>query len=581
MAGKISFHFDDGYKSFYRDVFPIFRAAGVVGCLAISENPVSMTFDEALFMQEAGWEIISHSKNHIRMREPLDADTAEQEIVESKRILEEKGFKIRQFVTPYSTCYRSMEPLLEANYDAAFTVYKNSAKDRIEDLVISRPVNAYRLNRAVMSGKTLDELKEYVDFVSANDAWLILYDHDIGAGNNITAQALAALVGYCKEKGVDILTSSDALDSERCKTKVIQEGFDGVRCFVHTRSAVYENKILMTSQLMQVVGSDCFECIQANYSADGGRSWSGFVKSDCFAERYHDGMRTVCSDMTPLYHKKTGKFIVTGHTVDYDADSIYPVDAVRRARDVSYAVFDESTGKFNEAKYVKKPHPRFADYGSGCSQCLELENGDILIPIAFREPILGGKEASRVSVMRCSFDGEVLECKEMGRDLMVTDEPRGIGEASIIFSRGRYYLTIRGDTYGYVSESEDGLNFTDPKKWCWENGEIVPTYNTQSHWLTLGDKLYLVYTRRDGKNDHVFRHRAPLYCAEVNRESLTLIRDSEFAVVPERGARLGNFGVCQIDEDTALVTASEWMQPAGCEKYGSNNAVWLSEVKNV
>ena len=102
MSGKISFHFDDGYRSFYEEVFPIFSAAGVVGCLALCANPASMTFDEALLMQEAGWEIISHSRNHIKMNSPLTDAQAYEEIVESKRILEENGFKIRQFVTPYS-----------------------------------------------------------------------------------------------------------------------------------------------------------------------------------------------------------------------------------------------------------------------------------------------------------------------------------------------------------------------------------------------------------------------------------------------------------------------------------------------
>ena len=580
MPGKISFHFDDGYKTFYTEAFPIFKEMGAVGCLAVTAAPVSMTFEEILEMQSAGWEVMSHSKSHIRMKEKIDTDIAEEEIADSKRILEEKGLVIKQFVTPYSECHRAFETVIQKHYDAAFTVYKNSAEESIEDLVISRPTNAYRLNRAVMCGKTAEDLKKYVDYVSQNDAWLILYDHDIGAGNNVTSQILKDVLAYCKEKGVEILTSSEALEKEKCKTKIIREGFDGIRCFVHTRSAVGDNRILMTSQLMQVAGSDCFECLQANYSSDGGRSWSGFFPNECFSERYHDGVRTVCSDMTPLYHKKTGKFIVTGHTVDYYADSIYPVDTVRRARDVSYSVFDEEKMKFTEVKFLKKPHPRFADCGSGCSQCYELENGDLLVPVAFSEPLLGGKEISRVSVMRCSFDGEELLFKDMGRALVVSDEERGIGEASVMFCCGRYYLTVRGNNYGYISVGEDGINFTDPKKWRWENGETVPTYNTQSHFFTLGDRLYLVYTRRDGKNDHVFRNRAPLYCAEVDKDSLTLICGSEFAVVPERGARLGNFGVCRMNENTAIVTASEWMQPQGCEKYGSNNAVWLSEIKN-
>ena len=104
----------------------------------------------------------------------------------------------------------------------------------------------------------------------------------------------------------------------------------------------------------------------------------------------------------------------------------------------------------------------------------------------------------------------------------------------------------------------------------------MQNYNTQQHWMTVGDELYLVYTRRGADNDHVFRHRAPLFAARV--ENMRLVKESEFVVVPERGARLGNFGVTNFDDNTAVVMAAEWMQPAGCEKYGSDNSIFLSFV---
>ena len=55
-------------------------------------------------------------------------------------------------------------------------------------------------------------------------------------------------------------------------------------------------------------------------------------------------------------------------------------------------------------------------------------------------------------------------------------------------------------------------------------------------------------------------------------------RETEQAVVPERGARLGNFTVASgCGEETWLITA-EWMQPKGCEKYGSDNSLWLVKM---
>ena len=111
----------------------------------------------------------------------------------------------------------------------------------------------------------------------------------------------------------------------------------------------------------------------------------------------------------------------------------------------------------------------------------------------------------------------------------------------------------------------------------YEDGSLLDSYNTQQHWMRLGEELYLVYTRRGANNDHVFRHRAPLFAARV--ENMKLVRDSEFAVVPERGARLGNFGITQLSDNSAMVMAAEWMQPKGCEAYGSDNTIWACVVE--
>lgn len=215
MAGKVSFHFDDGFRSVYEQCFPVFAEAGAVGCVAMPARGSHLSHAELLEMQKAGWEILSHSMMHVSMREPMSEKDAWNEIVESKRVLEEAGFKIRQFVTPMSQCHESMIPLLKEHYDAAFTVYTNSLTEPIEKLVIERPVNPHKLHRCCTSGKTIDELKAYVDYVAENNAWLVFYDHDLAVKGNITRTTLRALLEYCNEKGVAVVTSSTALEDEK------------------------------------------------------------------------------------------------------------------------------------------------------------------------------------------------------------------------------------------------------------------------------------------------------------------------------------------------------------------------------
>lgn len=131
---------------------------------------------------------------------------------------------------------------------------------------------------------------------------------------------------------------------------------------------------------------------------------------------------------------------------------------------------------------------------------------------------------------------------------------------------------------GYVAVSDDGLHFEAPRPWCFDDGSELGNYNTQQHWVSRGDDLYLVYTRRGLDNDHVFRHRAPLLMAQVDPERLQVIRGSEAELVPNRGARLGNFSVTDVGPGETWVVVAEWMQPEGCERYGSDNTIWAVRI---
>lgn len=146
------------------------------------------------------------------------------------------------------------------------------------------------------------------------------------------------------------------------------------------------------------------------------------------------------------------------------------------------------------------------------------------------------------------------------------------------------YGKVKGNDFdGYITKSKDGLNFETPKKLFFDNGSIVGNYNTQTHFLENVGKVYLVYTRKGANNDHVFRHRAPLFVAQVNEDSLTLKKSTERAIIPERGARLGNFGCSKLSEGKWVVVAAEWMQGAkkwqGCMKYGSDNSIFATEIE--
>ncbi len=356
----------------------------------------------------------------------------------------------------------------------------------------------------------------------------------------------------------------------KVNTTVIRSGYDGKRCFVHARFCETPEFLIATAQYLDVTGCDLFDGIYSSKSYDGGSTWTEFAPEEGLSPTVEGEYTVVGCDGTPMYHRKTGKVIILGHMAQYDKDGRIPAD---RKRSTWYSVYDEKNGCFSRIKFVKMPGS-IPDSGNGCGQSTELENGELLIPIYMKKPNVSDKFVS--AVMRCSFDGENIELIEIGNEL-IFNISRGAYEPSIFFHKGIYYMTVRNDDCALWAKSSDGLHYGELCSWEWDDGSVLQSYNTQQHFMTVGDDLYLVYTRRGADNDHVFRHRAPLFAAKVN-DKVQLIRESEIVVAPERGARLGNFCALSMSDGRGAVMAAEWMQPLGCERYGSNNAVYLSFI---
>jgi acetyl esterase/lipase len=375
---------------------------------------------------------------------------------------------------------------------------------------------------------------------------------------------------------------------------VATQGFGGEFCWVHARAGAMpaagrsDPAVVMTLQKLQLSGSDVFYALNEMRTSDGGKTWTRPVEHKSFArvpfefDGHKDLEITVC-DFSPKWHAKTGKLLGTGHTVVYENNHVRRV----RPRATAYAVYDPAAAAWSRWRTIEMPdEARFRNAGAGSVQRVDLANGDVLLPIYFKEI---GKTQYATTVLRCEFDGETLRYREHGSELTLPVK-RGLYEPSLAEFGGRYFLTMRNDDHGYVSVSEgkDSLKFSPPKKWTFDDGSDLGNYNTQQHWVRHPRHgLWLVYTRKGAGNDHVFRHRAPVFIAKVDPEKLHIIRSTEQILVPEKGARLGNFGVTEISENETWVTAAEWMQGPGPNYHdpkplvarGADNRVWVAKVK--
>lgn len=364
----------------------------------------------------------------------------------------------------------------------------------------------------------------------------------------------------------------------------VLSGFNGEFCWFHPRAGSIPGMgknggpaIVMTLQKWFVSASDYFSGLSVMRTDDLGKTWTGPEERPELSWRPEGEGRVVgICDFQPGFHRKTGKLIDLGHTVRYENGKLAPEP---RARATAYTVFDPKTNTWQTWREIEMPDKeKFFSAGAGCAQWLCEPDGSLLIPFYFRGRTNDRMSCYSATTMRCTFDGETISYVTHGDELKL-DVPRGFCEPSITFFSDRYYMTLRNDVKGYVSLSDDGLHWAEPRPWAFDDGSELGSYNTQQHWVTHSDGLFLAYTRRGANNDHIPRNRAPLFIAQVDAEKLFVVRSTERILMPERGAMLGNFGVVTVNENETWVTDAEGMHPPENLNRGATGAVFAARVK--
>ena len=401
------------------------------------------------------------------------------------------------------------------------------------------------------------------------------YSAGVAFGGNLRASAAAAPAAQDGDKSPDY----------RIELTTARRGFDrrtDQRCWAQARAGIIPPApgdpdgmptALITTQPLLLSGSDVYYAVHQMVSKDLGQTWTDPQVCPTLERRKpRTDVDVALCDFTPMWHAASGRLLGTGHTAWYLNNRLMP----KRPRETGYSVYDASTSAWSAWKTLQMPQrPEFNSAGAGSTQRVDLPDGQILLPIYFKRP---DDRCYSATVVRCRFDGSTLQYVEHGDELK-HDVPRGFCEPSLTQFRDRFYLTLRNDVRGYVTRGDDGLNFEPPRPWTFDDGSELGNYNTQQHWVTHSTGLFLVYTRRGANNDHVFRHRAPLFIARVDPERLCVVRESERVLVPQRGARMGNFGVADVGPEETWVVTTEWMQPVGVERHGSDNSVFVAKIR--
>lgn len=331
--------------------------------------------------------------------------------------------------------------------------------------------------------------------------------------------------------------------------------------------------------LQEIGGSDYFGPVHFSESRDLGKNWTPprpIASLDRIPVAGHDGLLAGVCDVTPQYHAATKTVLALGHVVFYRGPKFANKDQL--ARFPVYTVRNQD-GSWSQRKQLHWDDPRGAFiYSNNCGQRVVMPDGDIMMSFTF------GPESKHrmVAGVRCTFDGQTLRVAKVGKPL-THPVGRGLLEPSVTRFDDQFFMTIRAeDGHGYVAVSEDGIDYEPQQAWRWDDGQAIGMSTTQQHWVTHGDALFLVYTRKDPSNQNVIRWRSPLWISRVDPSRRVLIRESEQTVLPLVGdgvaepdtvALMGNFNVTPASPSETWVTVGEWMP-----KQNAKGNVLLSRI---
>jgi len=391
--------------------------------------------------------------------------------------------------------------------------------------------------------------------------------------------AMIGITVICGLRNADGATVDSNLEFT-VELETVMKHDDGEFLWFHPRVAAIPSTdhsgpaIVMTIQKHLKI-SDYYSGLHVMQRSQPNAPWTGPVlPTELDWKRQPDGVTISVADVTPGWHSPSRRLIAIGCQVRYSPEG-RQLDDVIRAHQTVYAVFDPKTGRWLPWQVLELPGDEQFNFArNACSQWLVRPDGRLLVPLYIGR---NSREPFSTTVAECTFDGTKLSYVRHG-DVLKLDVARGLYEPSLIAFQGRYFLTLRNDERGYVSASADGLQFAEPTPWLFDDGTELGSYNTQQHWLAHSDGLFLVYTRRGANNDHIMRHRAPLFMAQVDPTTLQVIRHTEKIVVPERGAQLGNFGAAAINESESWITVSEGMFAKDSRERGAEGATFVARV---
>lgn len=228
--GKMAIiNFDDNWKSQYENAKAIldeyqFKATFYVVCDYV-EGKNRLTWQQIQTLQEEGHEIGSHTMNHENL-DQITHDSKYNEIVQSKKCIEDRGFKVSSFSYPFNSGDDNQETLelVSNTYDFARTAGGDAGgsdnmgnyKGYERYTIVGWSHDAERKENSHSDLQMLDAFKDYVnqyDGKSSNVGSIpIIIYHNIDDNNDAYSTSIDLFrseMRYLYESGFKVVTMNE------------------------------------------------------------------------------------------------------------------------------------------------------------------------------------------------------------------------------------------------------------------------------------------------------------------------------------------------------------------------------------
>lgn len=206
--GIVTFTFDDGWESIYKQGLPLFEKYDIKTTQFVvadyDRNEAYMSPDQIREMQKLGHDVGSHSFSHADHEALRDAELS-LEIAGSRTVLNKKFGGVNNFAAPFG----------RYNEDVNNSVKKCYQSHRTTDSGFNAPgYDRYTVRvQNVEVDTTAEQIREWAEFARDNNLWLVLVYHQVEDGGvySVDTKALEGHLKAVKDTGVHTATYEEAL----------------------------------------------------------------------------------------------------------------------------------------------------------------------------------------------------------------------------------------------------------------------------------------------------------------------------------------------------------------------------------